>query len=76
MDFGLGADELVVSLVEVERQLEEVRSADSTVSRDPIMELRELRSQLMLQEEAIERAAGEPAERGFCGSLRDRTFNH
>ena len=62
MDFGMGADELVVSLAAVERQLEEVRSSGSAVSKDPIVELRALRSQLVLQEEAIEKAAGEPAE--------------
>ena len=62
MDFGLGEDELVVSLAAVERQLEQVRSGASAVSRDPIVELRALRSQLVVQEEAIERAAGEPAE--------------
>ena len=62
MDFELSGDELVVSLVEVGRQLEEVRSGGSAVSKDPIVELRALRSQLVLQEEAIERAAGEPAE--------------
>ena len=63
MDFGLGGDELITSLVEVEQQLKEVRSAGSAVSKDPIVELRALRSQLMLQEEAIEKVAGEPAER-------------
>ena len=62
MDFGMGADELVVSLAAVERQLEEVRSSGSAVSKDPIVELRALRSQLVVQEEAIERVAGEPAE--------------
>ena len=62
MDFGLGGDELGVSLAAVERQLEEVRSSGSAVSKDPIVELRALRSQLVVQEEAIERAAGEPAE--------------
>ena len=62
MDFGLSGDELVMSLAAVERQLEEVRSSGSAISRDPIGELRALRSQLVVQEEAIERAAGEPAE--------------
>ena len=62
MDFRLGGDGLVVSLAAVERQLEEVRSSGSAMSKDPIVELRALRSQLVLQEEAIERAAGEPAE--------------
>ena len=62
MDFGLGGDELITSLVEVEQQLKEVRSAGSAVSKDPIGELRALRSQLVLQEEAIEKVAGEPAE--------------
>ena len=62
MDFGFGEDELVMSLAAVERQLEEVRSGASAVSKDPIVELRALRSQLVVQEEAIERAAGEPAE--------------
>ena len=62
MDFGLSGDEWVVSLAAVERQLEEVRSSGSAISRDPIVELRALRSQLVVQEEAIEKVAGEPAE--------------
>ena len=62
MDFGMGEDELVVSLAAVERQLEQVRSGASAMSKDPIVELRALRSQLVLQEEAIEQVAGEPAE--------------
>ena len=62
MDFGLSGDEWVVSLAAVKRQLEEVRSSGSAISRDPIVELRALRSQLVVQEEAIEKVAGEPAE--------------
>ena len=54
MDFGLGGDELVVSLAAVERQLEAVRSGGTAISRDPIVELRALRSQLVWQERAIE----------------------
>jgi hypothetical protein len=58
------ADELVVLTAAVDRQLANLTVMPMAPGKDPMDEVRSLRSQLAAQRGAIEQAAGEPAD-GF-----------